>query len=252
MHADRPERIIATIEARMSSSRLPGKVLLPLGGAPALERLIERLKRSAYLDDVVVATTVNSADDAIVQAAERAGAKWFRGSEEDVLGRVLGAAQAHAADLIVEITGDCPLMDHRVVDCGIEEFFGRDVDYAANCLTQSYPLGFEVQVFPTRVLAEVDRKTQDPIDRTHVSYYIYMHPDEYRSYNWTAEPECHAPHIRVTLDEPDDYALIGEVFGRLHGETPDFGASHVVRLLAEHPDLADMNRDVRQKHAEEG
>jgi spore coat polysaccharide biosynthesis protein SpsF len=169
-----------------------------------------------------------------------------------VLGRVLGAARAHAADIIVEITGDCPLMDHRVVDRGITEFFGREVEYAANCLTQSYPLGFEVQVFPTRVLAEVDTKTQDPIDRTHVSYYIYMHPDEYRVFNWDAEPECVAPTIRVTLDETEDYALIREVFDRLHPGTPDFGAADVVRLLAEHPELADINRNIRQKHAEEG
>jgi spore coat polysaccharide biosynthesis protein SpsF len=252
MYRDRPERIIATIEARMSSSRLPGKVLLPLGGVPALERLIERLKRSAYLDDVVVATTVNSADDAIVEAATRAGAKHFRGSEEDVLGRVLGAAKAHNGDILVEITGDCPLMDHRVVDRGIGEFFGRDVAYAANCLTQSYPLGFEVQVFPTRILAEVDRMTQDPIDRTHVSYFIYMHPEQYRIHNWEAEPECRAPSVRVTLDEPNDYVLIKEVFDRLSPVTPDFGAADVVRLLADHPELTDINKDVRQKHVEEG
>lgn len=147
MFPGRPEKIIATIEARMASSRLPGKVLLPLAGKPALERLIERLKRSNYLDGIVVATTDKPGDEAIEALAKSLGVGCFRGSEDDVLGRVLGAAQSAGADVICEITGDCPLLDWRVVDRGIAEFFAAPLDYACNCLTQSYPLGLKPRCF---------------------------------------------------------------------------------------------------------
>lgn len=252
MYPGHSEKIVATIEARMASSRLPGKVLLPLADKPALERLIERLKRSKYLDGIVVATTDKPGDDAIEALARQLGVNCFRGSEDDVLGRVLGAAQSVQADLICEITGDCPLLDWRVVDRGVEEFFVEPLDYAANCLSQSYPLGFETQVFPTKVLAEVDQLTQDPIDRTHVSYYIYMHPERYRFKNWTANAEAHAPDMRVTLDEAEDLKLIDLVFRELLPTKPDFSAEDVVTLLKQKPEWLAINEHVRQKQAQEG
>lgn len=252
MFPGHPEKIVATIEARMASMRLPGKVLAPLAGTPALERLIERLNRSKYLDGIVVATTEKPGDNVIEELAKRLGVGCFRGSEDDVLGRVLGAAQSVQADLICEITGDCPLLDWRVVDRAIEEFFVVPLDYATNCLTQSYPLGFETQVFPTKVLAEVDQLTKDPIDRTHVSYYIYMHPEKYRVKNWVANPEATAPEMRLTLDEPDDLKLIDLVFRELLPSKPDFSAEDVVTLLKQKPELLAINEHVRQKHAQEG
>ncbi len=246
------KKIVATIEARMTSSRLPGKVLLPLAGKPTLERLVERMKSSKYVDTIVVATTVNEADEPIAGLAERLGVACFRGSEEDVLGRVLGAAQSVQGGIIVEITGDCPLVDGRLIDRAVEEFFKLDVHYASNCLIQSYPLGFEVQVFPTAVLAEVDKLTQDPVDRLHVSYYIYMHPERYRFANWTAEPECFAPDFRLTLDEKGDYELLDKVFTALAPGNPDFSAAETVAYLKSHPELLELNKSVRQKHAQEG
>lgn len=252
MFPSHPEKIIATIEARMASSRLPGKVLLPLAGKPALERLIERLKRSKYLDGIVVATTDKPSDDVIEALAKQLGVGCFRGSEDDVLGRVLGAAQSVQADVICEITGDCPLLDWRVVDRGVEEFFAAPLDYAANCLTPSYPLGLETQVFPTKILAEVDQLTQDPIDRTHVSYYIYAHPEQFRVKNWLANPEAHAPEMRLTLDEPDDLTLIDRVFSELLPSKPDFSAEDVVALLKRKPELLAINEHVRQKQIQEG
>lgn len=246
------EKIVATIEARMASSRLPGKVLLPLADKPALQHLVERLKRSKYLDGIVVATTDKPGDDVIEALAKQLGVDCFRGSEDDVLGRVLGAAQSVQADLICEITGDCPLLDWRVVDRGIEEFFTAPLDYAANCLTQSYPLGLETQVFPTKVLAEVDQLTKDPIDRTHVSYYIYMHPEKFRVKNWAANPEAHAPEVRLTLDETDDLKLIDQVFRELLPSKPDFSVEDVVALLKLKPELLAINEHVRQKQAQEG
>lgn len=248
----RGQKIVATIEARMTSSRLPGKVMLPLAGKPSTERLIERLKRSTYIDVIVVATTTHAADEPLVALAKQLEVGCFRGSEQDVLGRVLGAAQSVRADLICEVTGDCPLVDHALIDRGIEEFFSREADYAANIIPVSFPIGFDVQVFPVSVLAEVDRLTQNPIDRVHVSYYIYTHPDRFRIYNWAAEGEYYWPELRVTLDEKEDYQLLNALFEALLPVNEDFTALDVIRYLRAHPELLELNKHVRQKDAHEG
>src|SRR3954447_26803692 len=165
----RMERVVATIEARMTSSRLPGKVLLPARGKPLLELMVERLQRSRHLDAIVIATTEDASSDPLQELAERLGIGCFRGSEDDVLARVLGAAQAYDADLIVELTGDCPLIDPALVDHAIEGHREGGADYTATVLEKTYPLGFAVQVFPTAVLAEVATATDDPADHEHVS-----------------------------------------------------------------------------------
>ncbi|MFZ3132817.1 MAG: NTP transferase domain-containing protein, partial [Desulfosporosinus sp.] len=157
-------KICATIEARMSSTRLPGKVLLDLVGKPVLQHIIERLSRSKYVDEVIVATTDNPCDDQIVALCHSIGCAYFRGSEDDVLLRVLDTARDVNADIIVEITGDCPVIDWRHVDHLIELFFSGKYDYAANIIERTFPRGFDTQVFPTAVLAEVNELTTNPID----------------------------------------------------------------------------------------
>ena len=238
----------------MTSSRLPGKVLLPIGGVPALELLITRLKRSKYLDQICVATTINTSDDPLAMLAERLEVDCFRGSESDVLGRVLGAAQSVDADIIVEITADCPFMDPAIVDRGIEEFFSRDVDYVGNTTDSehlSYANGLDVQVFPTRILAEVDTLTSDPIDRTHVSYYIFSHKERYRCYNYEAEAEIFGPEIRITLDEEDDYKALCAIADALSPLNPHFTAKEIMEFLRNHPEVMAINHLVRQKEVHE-
>lgn len=251
MYNSRKEKIVAIIEARMTSSRLPGKVLLPIGGMPALEMLISRLRRSKYIDAICVATTTNTADEAIVDLAQKLGIQSFRGSESDVLGRVLGAARFMEADIIVEITGDCPFIDPELADRGVEEFFAKDIDYASNTITATYPNGFDIQVFPTSVLTEVDELTQDPIDRTHVSYYIYMHPEKYRLYNWVADEASVGPELRMTLDEDADYLALSTVADALLPQNTNFSVRDVVRYLRTHPEVIAMNDSVMQKEAHE-
>ena len=251
MYKDRKEKIVAIIEARMTSSRLPGKVLLPIAGIPALEMMIERLKQSKLLDEICVATTINKTDDPIVALAERLGVFFFRGSESDVLGRVLGAAVHVKADIIVEMTGDCPFADPVLVDRGIEEFFAHDVDYAANVLESTFANGFDVQVFPTKILDEVAHLTKDPVDRTHVSYYIYMHPEKYRLHNWEADPESYVPEFRMTLDEDVDYRALKYVAEALLPLYPNFTARDVTQYLRTHPEVVAINSSVRQKEAYE-
>lgn len=247
------KKIVATVEARMTSSRLPGKVLLPLAGKPALERLLERIRTSAYVDEIVVATTTNCTDDPIISLAKSMNITCFRGSEHDVLSRVLLAAQSVQGDVIVEITGDCPLINGELIDRGIEEFFSHNVDYASNTLKRSYPDGFAVQVFPVAVLARVAELTQDPIDRVHVSLYIYSHPEKFTLHGWLPTEHEHVwPDLRVTLDEKSDHELLSIIFEKLFPVNKNFGVSEVISYLKDNPSLLTINKHVKKKKTIEG
>ena len=240
-------RTVITIEARMRSTRLPGKVLLPVLGEPMLARMIERLRRVDRAHGIVVATTVHAADDPIVALAERLGVAVFRGSEEDVLERVLGAAEANGAELIVETTADCPLIDPAVIDQLIHTFETNPVDYCANVLTPTYPRGLDAQVFPTSVLADVAARTTDPADREHVSLYIYEHPERYRLLNVASGLPASVADLRLTVDTPDDFTLITRIYQALYPTNPRFGLADILELIRREPELVGINQHVRQK-----
>src|SRR4051794_12722399 len=244
----RMERVVATIEARMTSSRLPGKVLWPALGKPLLELMVERLRRCEHLDEIVIATTEDASSDPLEELAKRLGIGCFRGSEDDVLARVLGAAQAYDAEVIVELTGDCPLIGPALVDHVIERYLEGGSDYTANVLEKSYPLGFAVQVFPTKVLAEVAEATDDPADREHVSLYIYEHPERYRLRN-VASDRPESAELRLTVDTAEDYELVKTVFELLYPQDPAFGLASVLELFDERPELREVNQHVEQRRA---
>lgn len=231
----------------MQSSRLPGKVLLPILGRPMLELMIERLRQVKLVDQIVVATTTDGSCQPIADLADRLEVACYRGSEEDVLDRVLRAAQSVGADLIVETTGDCPLIDPVIVGLVIREFQSRAVDYCANVLERTFPRGLDVQVFPTRVLAEVAGLTRDPADREHVSLYIYSHPERYRLWNVTSQLASADQELRLTVDTPEDFRLVSEIFRRLYPANPRFGLAEIVDLLRQHPELREINDGIRQK-----
>lgn len=236
-----------TIEARMRSTRLPGKVLRPLLGEPMLARMIERLRRVRRADGIVVATTEHPADDPIVALAKDLGVAWHRGSEDDVLGRVLGAARGAGAELIVETTADCPLIDPGVIDGLIHTFQTNQVDYCSNILTHTYPRGLDAQVFPVAVLADVAERTNDPADREHVSLYIYEHPERYRLMNVASGLDARDAGWRLTVDTPEDYQLITAIYGELYPANRRFDLADILDLLHRRPDLATLNQHVRQK-----
>lgn len=231
----------------MKSSRLPGKVLLPVCGKPLLELMIERLRQVPELDGIVIATTADPSCQPIEDLAKRLGVGCFRGSEDDVLDRVLRSAQSAQADLIVELTGDCPLIDPDLVSEVIREFRSRDVDYCANVLQRTHPRGMDVQVFPTKVLARVAELTNEPSDREHVSIYIYTHPERFRLHNVTSSLSPEDADLRLTVDTPDDFKLVSEIFQRLYPANPRFGLSDILRLMREHPELRAINSHIRQK-----
>lgn len=250
MHDSAP-RVCAIIEARMGSGRLPGKVMLDMAGRPMLARMIERVRRAALVDTVVVATTQCPADDIIEALCREMDCNVFRGSENDMLDRLLRAAQTFGGEVIVQLTGDCPAIDHRHIDRSVAFFRAGDYDYVSNNMPQTLPIGFDVRLFPAAVLARAGELTQDPVDRVHGSYYIYTHPERFRLGSWGVETDMW-PALRLTVDEYLDYALMRQIFAALLPNDEDFSAEDVVRFLRRHPELAGLNAGVRQKTPQEG
>jgi len=243
-------RIIATIEARMTSSRLPGKVMKECLGKTMLAHMVERVKRSEILDDIVIATTVNDTDDILVEEAERLGVPTYRGSEDNVMSRVVEAAKFHRADIIVELTGDCPLLDPALIDVAVAEYFASGVDYLSNLDIDEFdrglahPLGFAVQVFSTAILADAYRRTDDPLDFEHVSRPLYQTPERYSVKYMPTPHRQRGPAMSVTLDTPEDFQVISAVLAALLPQNPDFTIEEVVAFLTAHPEIRRINQDI--------
>lgn len=242
-------RVVASIEARMGSSRLPGKVLEDICGTPALQRLVDRLRACRSVDEVVVATSTSETDDVLASWCGDYGVSCYRGSEEDVLDRVVAAHRAAGSDLVVEITGDCPLTDPAVVDLGVETMLAHDVDVVTNCGTVlTWPMGQYVQVFPLALLAEVNERERDSAVHEHVSLFFYEHPERYRTINLIAPRHWQAPDWRLQLDYPADLEFQRAVHNLLeptHGAV--FGMEALMPLLHRDPSLVAINIHCEEK-----
>ena len=240
-------KIVATIEARMTSSRLPGKVLLEALGHPMLHHLVRRLRAAPSIHEIVLATTVNTADDVLIEFAEQEGIRAYRGSEDDVMGRVVGAGEMAEADVLVEITGDCPIIDPDLVEQTIRIFLANRVAYVANNHIKSYPDGMDTQVFRLETLRQSAAMTTHPLDREHVSLHIRNHPELFPHVYLIAPPSLHAPELGLTLDEPADYELIRRIIEHFGDSKPLFSCLDVLRLLEANPDWVEINRNVKRK-----
>lgn len=226
----------------MGSSRFPGKVLADVAGQPALTRLLRRLRQAEGLDEIVLATTTEPADDALERWAADQGVALYRGSEKDVLRRVVEAQQSVGGEVIVEITGDCVLVDPELLDTAIQAFHENDCDVVSNTTKRSFPNGMDLQVFSLADLAEVDRTVDDPAVREHVSLYFYEHPERYRIHHFFALPRWAHPDYRLVLDYHEDLLLINEIYGRLEPRCGDrFGLEEVMALLRQEPGLLAIN-----------
>lgn len=240
-------KIIATIEARMTSSRLPGKVLLEANGKPMLGHLIARLKKVPSLNEIVLATTTNAQDDVLVNFAKEQGIQFFRGSEEDVMARVIGAAESVNADIVVEITGDCPIIDPQIVEQTVQMFLHNCCDYASNVQVRSYPVGMDTQVFRLSTLRRSFDMTKDRLDREHVTRHIRMHPEMFSQVHLVSSPDMYWPDLGLTLDERADYELLRKIIEYF---SPDelFGCREVLHLLKQvHPEWVALNESVKRK-----
>jgi spore coat polysaccharide biosynthesis protein SpsF len=237
-------RTVAIIQARIGSTRLPGKVLLPLLGRPILSRVVERTARAERIDEVVVATTVDPGDEPIVNLATAEGWAVERGSENDLLDRYVQAARAHDADVVVRITSDCPLIDPTLIDQTIEAFVERRGDYASNTLApRTYPRGLDVEVVSTDALEAAWRDDADPASREHVTPFLYRNPDRFRLIRVSGHDDRSAH--RWCVDVPEDYELVRRIYDALGGDT--FGWQEALAVVDAHPDWSELNSHVTQK-----
>ena len=238
--------IAAIIQARMGSTRLPGKVLKKAEGKTLLEHVVERVGRAKTLDKIIIATTESPNDDAIVDEAKKLGAEVFRGSEEDVLGRFCGAARKFSAKHVVRLTADCPLMDPEVVDEAVN-FYLRSpekYDYVCNVNPPTYPWGMDVEVFSTKALEKAQKETKLPHEREHVTPYIRNHPEIFNIGN--IEYKENFANLRLTVDGPEDLAVVGGVFNELYPKNKHFKLADILNLYGQKPGIFSANSHIKR------
>jgi spore coat polysaccharide biosynthesis protein SpsF len=233
----------------MNSTRLPGKVLRVLGDTTVLGHVVRRLRACSSLTRVVVATTREGADDAVCREAASVGALVTRGSEDDVLGRVVQALDEHGGDIGVRITSDCPFIDPALIDRGIGRLLASDPppDYLSNTLLRTYPRGYDFEVFLVEALRTAAREARTASEREHVTPFLYRQPDRFRLESLERPDPRGSAEWRVTLDTPEDWDVIRALFDRLAPVSQLFGLDDVERLVAREPALLAANRGVRQK-----
>ncbi|MBZ5722043.1 MAG: glycosyltransferase family protein [Acidobacteriia bacterium] len=237
-------RVVAIIQARMGSTRLPGKVLKDLGGDTVLARVVSRVRRCRLVNEVVVATSRDPANDVILKECQRLETRVFRGSERDVLERYYQAACEVQADVVVRITSDCPLIDPQLTDDTIRVFIDQHCEYASNVFPRTYPRGLDVEVFSSGALMRAWREARSPHEREHVTPYFYEHPEWFpqASLRGSADYSKH----RWTLDTAEDLQLIRAIYSRM-GNRDDFCWREVLDLMEREPELAELNAHVMQK-----
>lgn len=240
------KKVVATIEARMASTRLPHKVMLEYCGKTNLNHIVDRVRQSKFVDEIVIATTVNPLDDVIEAHGKEIGCSVYRGSEDDVLLRVLEAAKSANADLIVEICGDCPIIDWTHIDQAVS-LHDHELDYVNNFLSKTYPVGLAVQVFSVGLLTRVESLTQNPADREHVTSYIYSHPEAFNIKNMVGDGLMNYPNIALTLDTAEDYRLLSKIYEALYQKDSYFTANDTVEYLLKNSDLLQLNQQILRK-----
>ncbi len=241
-------RIVAIIQARMASSRLPGKVLAEIAGEPMLMHVVRRTRRARTVHEVVVATTTDVSDDPVAALCTEQGVPFTRGHPTDVLDRYYQAAREFRADVIVRITADCPLIDPGLVDETVRAFLRADppVDFAANRIPgdRTYPIGLDTEVCSFQALGTAWREADQPHQREHVMPYLYEVPGRFRVLHVRHERDLGS--LRWTVDTAEDLEFVRQVFARLR-EREDFDWLEVLALLEREPELTRINAGVRHK-----
>jgi len=241
-----PGRTIAVIQARMSSTRLPGKVLLDLDGSPVVDHVVRRVGRARLVDEVWVATSTAPDDDILTDNLSSLGTPVVRGSLDDVLSRYALSSERSNADVVVRITADCPLIDPAVIDGVIRSYReAPSVDYCSNTLVRTYPIGMDTEVFSRAALDRAALEATTQQEREHVTPYIYQHPESFRLRNVEAPPDSRRPGYRLAIDEAADLQVVVEVLARVGGNA---ALEEICALLDEDPELAEANRAVEHRH----
>ena len=239
------KNITAIIQARLGSSRLPGKTLMTIKGETLLGHLIKRVKVSKYVTDIIIATTTNKRDDAIVKFASEKGLKVYQGSEEDVLDRFYKTAVEYCVESIVRVTPDCPMLDPNVMDNVISKYMSGHYDYVSNTITPTYPDGLDTEVFLFHSLEKAWEEAKLYSEREHVTAYIVKHPELFRLFNVKRNGED-LSWMRWTVDTQRDYDFIGKIFEKLYNSNNIFHTEDILRVLNENPELLDINSGIQR------
>lgn len=229
----------------MGSTRLPGKVLERVVGRPLLWHIVTRLRCSQRLDGLILATSTMPQDDVLERFAADLDLSCFRGSELDVLSRYYQAATQWGADVIVRVTGDCPLIDPKVVDSVINAHGRSGADYTSNALVRTYPRGLDTEVLTYEVLATAYRAAKEDYEREHVTPYIWRHHELFQLRSVEAEGKLRRPELRLTVDTEEDLSLIRSIYERLYPADPLFDTEKVIDLLEQQPELTLLNKHGR-------
>ena len=230
---------VAILQARMSSSRLPGKILMEVCGKPLLQLQIERLRRCTSFDRLVVATSTMPDDSKVEELCSRLGVSCFRGALDDVLERFYQCAVLHDAAHVVRLTGDCPLADPALIDDLVRFYRCQKVDYASNARPPSLPDGLDAEIFSFAALEEAQRSAVGAHAREHVVPYIIQNPQLFTSANWTNPTDLSG--LRWTVDEPEDFEFVRQVYEALYNDNRGFDHTDILHLLEKRPELATVN-----------
>lgn len=240
-------KTLVVIQARTGSTRLPGKVMMPLAGKPLLQRMVERLRLAETPTELLVATTLEPGDNQIRDLCKEIGVKCFNGHATDLLDRHYKAALSERADVIVKIPSDCPLIDPDVVDQVIGFYLDnyRSYDYVSNLHPPTWPDGQDVEVLPVNMLEVAWREARPGFEREHTTPFIWERPRWFRLGNvrWGSGLDYSMTH-RWTIDYPEDYALISAIYDALwRPDNPGFGTDEILNYLEHHPEVAVLNRN---------
>lgn len=242
------EEWVVFIEARMGSSRLPRKVIRELGGLTAIELLIKRLEPVIPREQVYVATTDCEPDDALCSYLTNLGVQFLRGSEEDVMGRIIDASRMVDRPRIVSLTGDCPLIDYRIIASMAAQFEIRTLDYMCNFLPPSFPDGMEVQIFSLEAISKVLKISRTAQEQEHTGLVFRNYPEIFSCFNFEAPNNLRAPGLGLTLDEETDALLISAIV-EFFSPRIDFSCEEILQLLEERPYLKEINKNVERRRS---
>jgi len=238
-------RTVAIIQARMGSTRLPGKVLMPLAGRPMLAHVVERMRRTDGLDEVVVATSLLPEEEPLVELCRSLAVRCVRGSPLDVLDRYRQAAAEADAGTVIRITSDCPLISPRVTRAVLDAYLTGGCDYCSNCHQRTYPRGLDTEVFSRAALDAAAGEAREPGEREHVTPFIWRRPQRFRLREVTDPVD--RSNLRWTVDTPEDYALAGRIYAAMLPDRPAFDYAEVLELLRQNPEWSALNAHVEQK-----
>lgn len=235
-------KCVGILQARVSSTRLPGKVLMDLVGRPMLMRQIERIRRARRLDALVLATSTDPSDDALADLAENGGIDLYRGSLSDVLARYVGAAREAGADIVVRLTGDCPLADPDVIDALVARHVAVGADVTTNTVEATFPDGLDAEVVEFSALAAAAAEAQLKFEREHVTQFFYRRPERFKIEHLKQAQDLSA--LRWTVDNPSDFEFVATVYGVLYETNPSFTTRDVLALLAARPEIGRLNQGI--------